>query len=935
MCNEYIENVLTEEYLRSDKLAKIDLLSNDCKLICKSCKRNLADYLSKISKHGYNNLLDEELISIYSDIAIKTSLIDRKSDIIKVLPFKRPENTNSDDTFLKNDIKGSVVISNKGFHIFTSDSDGFNLAQKIVDNGLNLDTFKERLIQSENLFRKLTYSLNNEDLTQLKQLIIKAVAANKDINSAFGIIATLLAENSITQLRLSDVLETEIDKRKLSEYLKEINPRFGRRSYSNIYKYYMTYDSIYRKVISKIENIEAETNHQLGSFSSSYDWQGWRYFNSKILGVKIRYNIETLDGNTNFCIQIIGELNDDAKKTLEDLGNYVTEYMNKKTKIPRKITYDRIRQSFRGRSLLNDVKKQSKAMLEKVDIFMEDLFPMIELSNQSSNRVLSQSGTRVLNDYRLMTGSDIDYDFSIIQNFYITNKISELKPKISYGIGYEFSFDKRKFDNFRMDLDQEVTRRALILEGFQKNLLTQYGAENLPGSGSRGYFCQLRDIYNSSPSKGWKDILSNDPVYQFFNTRVKQLSMSAGKLSSPTKNWEKGKISSTLIQGDRIFTDLPNEMESSAKLAFSSNSLVKKVKNMIIREVKANGRIITDQGVTIGDVKSKESISAINNGLQRFQRGNENAGGTELFKEYLEKLLLEKRDFLGKTGLGLGLKKNYSVHLEYSLAKNNLYEDFNYSIGAPDVVIKDAETNELAAIIQLKGYSQNDSHFNTSNSFFQMMESKLLTETTGIKTAFVHINETTRNTKVSGKLENVRYDWLVFNKTGEVSITVLEKFFWHTSIIRQIRQSNFSKDVFIDLTELLEKNSDSFNKALENVINNKVGEIVEQLEQVENDILYNDHAQGLNKMILDKYFVEGYFGLNGAYMTDDGINTVQSIVQNDILGRINKTALKKAFRNGQSSFQYHWNKTILIDCWEKQIIKVLKACTNKRRSHVV
>lgn len=402
--------------------------------------------------------------------------------------------------------------------------------------------------------------------------------------------------------------------------------------------------------------------------------------------------------------------------------------------------------------------------------------------------------------------------------------------------------------------------------------------------------------------------------------------MSAGKLSTPVKGWERGRITSTLIQGDRIFNDLYIQLKGSPKkVIFPSNSLVKKTKNKIAKELKTKNRILTTQGVTIGDVKSKENIIAINRGLQRFQRGNENAGGTELFKEYLEKLLIEKRDLLGKNGLGLDLKKKYSVHLEYSLAKNNLHEDFNYSIGAPDVVIKDAETVDLAAVIQLKGYSQNDSRFNTSISFFQMIEAKLLTETTGIKTAFVHINETVSNKKAISKFENIQYDWLVFNKTEKVGITDLEKSFWHTLIIRQLRQSAFSENIFDDITEKLAENSDSFDELLELAINKRVGEIIEKLEQVKNDILYNDHAQGFDDIILSKYFVNGK---NVAYMTDDGINATYSIVQNNILARIDKNALGEAFRDGQSSFQYRWNKTILIDCWEKQIIELLKECTN-------
>ncbi len=927
--NGYIENFLTEEYLSSEILAKVDLLSNGCKFFRKPTKRDLANYMLKISNTKMYNLLpDDELLSIYIDIPIKTSLIDGTSDIIAVLPFKRPKKTSSHEIYLKSNMKGSVVISNNGIHILTSDPDGFNLAKKIADNGLNPDAFRERLILGENLFNKLTFQLNKDDLRQLPQLIIKAVSANKDTNRAFGITATQLGENNISQIRLTDVVETEIDKRKLNEYLKKMNPRFARRSFADIYKYYMTYDSINRKVVSKIEKIEEEIKDLMGSFSLSYDWQAWRYFDSNVDGVIIRYNIDKLDGDATFRIQILGNLTDDGKRTIKNFGEFVTGYKNKKTRIPREITYDKIRQTIRGRSLLNDIRNQSRAMLEEADRFMEDLFPMIELSNQSSNRSLSQSGTRVLNDYRLMTGPGIDYDFSIIQNYHITDEVNEIQPRISYGIGYEISFNKNKFDTIRMDLSQEVIRRTLILEGFQKNILTRNCTEELPGSGIRGYFSHLLDIYESSPGKGWKDILPNDPVYQFYNTRIKQLSMSAGKLSTPVKGWERGRITSTLIQGDRIFNDLYIQLKGSPKkVTFPSNSLVKKTKNKIIKELKTKNRILTTHGVTIGDVKSKENIIAINRGLQRFQRGNENAGGTELFKEYLERLLIEKRDLLGKNGLGLDLKKKYSVHLEYSLAKNNLHEDFNYSIGAPDVVIEDAETKDLAATIQLKGHSQNDSHFNTSISFFQMIEAKLLTETTGIITAFVHIDETISNAKVTGKLENVRYDWLVFNKTDKVSITDLEKALWHTLVIRQVRQSGFSENIFNDITELITSNSDSFEEPLELAIKKRIGEIIEKLEQVKNDILYNNHAQGFNNIILGKYFTEGYFGINGAYMTDHGINAVYNIVQNNILGRIDKNALKKAIRNGQSSFQYQWNKTILIDCWEKQIIELLKVCT--------
>jgi hypothetical protein len=209
-----------------------------------------------------------------------------------------------------------------------------------------------------------------------------------------------------------------------------------------------------------------------------------------------------------------------------------------------------------------------------------------------------------------------------------------------------------------------------------------------------------------------------------------------------------------------------------------------------------------------------------------------------------------------------------------------------------------------------------------------MIEAKLLTETTGIKTAFVHINETKSNTKVTGKLENVRYDWLVFSKTEKTSITDLEKFFWHTIVIRQIRTSDFSENIFNDLTKLLTESTYSFDEALELIINRRVGEIVKKLEQVKNDVLYNDHAQGFDDIILGKCFAEGYFGGHGAYMIDDGVNAVQSIIQNNILGSINEKALREAIRNGQGPFQYHWNKTILIDCWEKQIIELLIDCTS-------
>lgn len=711
-----------------------------------------------------------------------------------------------------------------------------------------------------------------------------------------------------------------------------MNPRFARRSNTDIYKYYRTYNSIYRKVVSKIEQREKEIKDSMSSFSSSYDWQGWKHIDSEADAVKIRYNVESLDGDAKFRIRILGELTEDGKKIIEDLGGFVKEYKNKKTKIPREITYDKIRQTSKGRSLLNDIRNHSKAMLKGADTFVENLFPMIELKNQKSKRSYSQrerKGTGVLSHYRIMTGPGIDYNFSIIQNYHITNEVRGIQTKISYAIGYEFSFNKEKFDTFRMDLDQEVMRRSLILEGFQKNFLTRNGAEELPGSGGGGYYSQLLDIYENSPNKGWKDILLNDPVHQFYNTRVKQLSISAGKLSIPRKGWEKGRITSTLIQGERIFEDVWTELEKSTKkIAFPSNTFVKKVKNKIIKEIKTNNKTITDQGLIVGDVKSTENILAINRGVQRFQRGNENAGGTELFKEFLEKVLLEKRDLLGKRGLGLDLKKKYSVHLEYSLAKNNCHENFNYSIGAPDVVIKNAETNDLAAIIQLKGYSQNDSRFNTSNSVFQMIEAKLLTETTGIKTAFIHINETKSNSKVMGKMENVRYDWLVFNKTKKTSITDLEKSIWHTLVIRQVRQSGFSENVFNDMTELITENTDSFNEALESVVNKKVDEIVDKLEQVKNDILYNDHAQGFDDMILDEYFTTGYFGINGAYMTDHGINAVHQIVQDNILGSIDRNALREAFRDGQSSFQYQWNKTILIDCWGKQIIELLKVNTD-------
>jgi hypothetical protein len=128
--------------------------------------------------------------------------------------------------------------------------------------------------------------------------------------------------------------------------------------------------------------------------------------------------------------------------------------------------------------------------------------------------------------------------------------------------------------------------------------------------------------------------------------------MSAGNLSTPEKGWEKGKITSTMVQGDRIFKDLWTELEGSAKkIAFLNNYLVKKTKNKIIKEAKTQNRILTDKGLTIGDIKSTDNILAINRGIQRFQRGNENAGGTELFKEYHKKLLMEKRDLLGKNGL--------------------------------------------------------------------------------------------------------------------------------------------------------------------------------------------------------------------------------------------------------------------------------------------
>jgi hypothetical protein len=93
-----------------------------------------------------------------------------------------------------------------------------------------------------------------------------------------------------------------------------------------------------------------------------------------------------------------------------------------------------------------------------------------------------------------MTGPGIDYDFFTIQNHHIPNEVNEIKTKISYGIGSEISFNKKKFDNFRMDLNQEVTRRALILETFQKNILTRNSAEELPGIGYSGYLSQLLDI---------------------------------------------------------------------------------------------------------------------------------------------------------------------------------------------------------------------------------------------------------------------------------------------------------------------------------------------------------------------------------------------------------------------------------------------------------